>query len=197
MAPTTPAATSPLNRAQVHTAFGKFARHLRPAAAELSNKLLDSLDDSGSASVKALHERLFPMATTASASSQLSKLLTAMGSAAEAAKVLLTPVFDGSKQAGVAQRRLRFEGPRPGLVADTEGLNAIPQGQSIPDQRVMPVLTEKRVVLVTFNPHEFAAVAAAFTLGAEAAWITGDAAARELHVHVVDAQLGYRRIVVE
>ncbi len=37
----------------------------------------------------------------------------------------------------------------------------------------------------------------AFTLGAEAAWITGDAAARELHVHVVDAQLGYRRIVVE
>lgn len=37
----------------------------------------------------------------------------------------------------------------------------------------------------------------AFALDGEAAWITGDAQARQLHVHVVDAQLAYRRIVVE
>jgi hypothetical protein len=37
----------------------------------------------------------------------------------------------------------------------------------------------------------------AFALDGEAAWITGDATARQLHVHVVDAQLAYRRIVVE
>lgn len=37
----------------------------------------------------------------------------------------------------------------------------------------------------------------AFPLDGEAAWITGDAAARQLHLHVVDAQLAYRRIVVE
>lgn len=37
----------------------------------------------------------------------------------------------------------------------------------------------------------------AFPLDGEAAWITGDSAARQLHVHVVDAQLAYRRIVVE
>ncbi len=37
----------------------------------------------------------------------------------------------------------------------------------------------------------------AFPLDGEAAWITGDAAAQQLHVHVVDAQLAYRRIVVE
>ena len=37
----------------------------------------------------------------------------------------------------------------------------------------------------------------AFTLGSDAAWITGDSTARALHVHVVDAQLTYRLIVVE
>lgn len=37
----------------------------------------------------------------------------------------------------------------------------------------------------------------AFPLDGEAAWITGDATARQLHVHVIDAQLAYRRIVVE
>lgn len=37
----------------------------------------------------------------------------------------------------------------------------------------------------------------AFAIGGEAAWITGDAIAQALHVHIVDAQLGYRRVVVE
>ncbi len=37
----------------------------------------------------------------------------------------------------------------------------------------------------------------AFALAGEAAWITGDAAARQLHIHVVDATLAYRRIIVE
>lgn len=37
----------------------------------------------------------------------------------------------------------------------------------------------------------------AFALGGEAAWITGDATARALHLHVVDGALAYRRIVIE
>jgi hypothetical protein len=37
----------------------------------------------------------------------------------------------------------------------------------------------------------------AFPLDGEAAWITGDSAARQLHIHVVDAQLAYRRIIVD
>jgi hypothetical protein len=37
----------------------------------------------------------------------------------------------------------------------------------------------------------------AFALDGEAAWITGDSAARQLHIHVVDAQLAYRRIIVD
>lgn len=37
----------------------------------------------------------------------------------------------------------------------------------------------------------------AFTLAGEAAWITGDRQLRQLHLHVVDAKLAYRRIVVE
>ena len=37
----------------------------------------------------------------------------------------------------------------------------------------------------------------AFALDGEAAWVTGDAAAGQLHVHVVDAELGYRRIIVD
>lgn len=37
----------------------------------------------------------------------------------------------------------------------------------------------------------------AFALDGEAAWITGDAAARQLHIHVVDATLAYRRIIVD
>ncbi|MCY0988732.1 hypothetical protein OV203_16475 [Nannocystis sp. ILAH1] len=37
----------------------------------------------------------------------------------------------------------------------------------------------------------------AFPLAGNAAWITGDAAARQLDIHIVDAQLGYRHVVVE
>jgi hypothetical protein len=37
----------------------------------------------------------------------------------------------------------------------------------------------------------------AFALDGEAAWITGDSMARQLHIHVVDAQLAYRRIIVD
>ena len=37
----------------------------------------------------------------------------------------------------------------------------------------------------------------AFPLDGEAAWITGDSTARQLHIHVVDAQLAYRRIIVD
>jgi len=37
----------------------------------------------------------------------------------------------------------------------------------------------------------------AFPLDGEAAWITGDSVAKQLHIHVVDAQLAYRRIIVE
>jgi hypothetical protein len=37
----------------------------------------------------------------------------------------------------------------------------------------------------------------AFALDGEAAWITGAAAARQLHIHVVDAQLAYRMIIVD
>lgn len=37
----------------------------------------------------------------------------------------------------------------------------------------------------------------AFTLDGEAAWMTGDSEAKELHLHVVDKALAYRRVVVE
>lgn len=37
----------------------------------------------------------------------------------------------------------------------------------------------------------------AFALDGEAAWITGDSVARQLHLHVVDSTLAYRRIIVD
>jgi len=37
----------------------------------------------------------------------------------------------------------------------------------------------------------------AFALDGEAAWITGHAAVKQLHLHIVDAELGYRMIIVD
>lgn len=62
--PSRPAAR--LNRAQVHTTFGKL--QLSPAVGALAKLLLHGLDDDGTASVQALHTALFPLASTASAS---------------------------------------------------------------------------------------------------------------------------------
>jgi WD40 repeat protein/nucleoside phosphorylase len=149
-----------LSRAQVHTAFGKL--QLTPAVNGLAKRLLNGLDDDGSVSVQAVHAELFPLASTASASAQLSKLLKTLTAAALQARFELTAEYEGEKKSGVAARRLRFLGPRPTGQADTEGLDAIPPAQLISGQQGMPLWPDKRVVLLTFNDHEFAAVTRAF-----------------------------------
>jgi WD40 repeat protein/nucleoside phosphorylase/uncharacterized protein YjbI with pentapeptide repeats len=149
-----------LSRAQVHTAFGKLA--LTPAVNGLAKRLLNGLDDDGSVSVQAVHTELFPLASTASASAQLSKLLKTLTAAAVKARFELTAEYEGEKKSGVAARRLRFLGPRATGQADTEGLDAIPPAQLISGQQGMPLWPDKRVVLLTFNDHEFVAVTRAF-----------------------------------
>jgi WD40 repeat protein/nucleoside phosphorylase/uncharacterized protein YjbI with pentapeptide repeats len=149
-----------LSRAQVHTAFGKLA--LTPAVNGLAKRLLNGLDDDGSVSVQAVHAELFPLASTASASAQLSKLLKTLTAAAIKARFELTAEYEGEKKSGVAARRLRFLGPRATGQADTEGLDAIPPAQLISGQQGMPLWPDKRVVLLTFNDHEFTAVTRAF-----------------------------------
>ena len=158
---------SPLNRTQVHTAFAKLLPRLTPAVKSMAEQLRDALADDGSVSVKALHDKLFPLADTRGASAQLLTLLKRLVAAAEEAGVRLEPAYDGAKQAGVAQRRLRFEGPRPALQADTEGLDAIPPGRPIDGQRGMPLEPLARIALIAFNDHEFKAVVDAFWAGTE------------------------------
>ena len=74
-----------ISRTQVHTLVSKLRSRLSPAVRDLVDRLLQALDDDGSVSVKLLHERLFPLAETKSASAQLSKLLANLLAAADAA----------------------------------------------------------------------------------------------------------------
>ncbi len=156
-----PRPSAQLNRTQVHTALAKL--QLSPAVRSLANRLLQLMDAGGGASVKAVHANLFPIASTASAASaQLSNLLKAISSAGEKSRVTIKHAYEGEKNAEVAARKLVFVGPRSISQADTEGLNAIPRAQLVSGQEGLPVVTEKCVVLLTFNEHELLAVLRAF-----------------------------------
>ena len=148
-----------LSRAQVTTALAKLS--LSPAVAEMASKLVALLEADGSVNVQALHSALFPLASSKSASAQFSKLMATMQTAAAKAHLRLEPRVEGAKADGNAQRRLRFVGAAPALQVDTEGLDAIPAAQRLSTLRGT-VLGLPRVVLMTFNEHEFNAVLRAF-----------------------------------
>ncbi|HEU4407406.1 MAG TPA: NACHT domain-containing protein [Polyangiaceae bacterium] len=143
------------------------------------------LEADGTASVDAIHKALFPAAEdTASASAQLSKLLKTIDACAEGEGLLLKHAYKGAKREGVAKRRLYFTGPRPALVADTEGLNAIPPQELIPGQTGQRLVDERRVILLTFNDHEYAAVRKAFyPMGRPPVRNEGDVSVDDLGVH--------------
>jgi WD40 repeat protein/nucleoside phosphorylase len=149
----------PYDRARLQNVFQKILPGLSPGMRKLAESLLDKVEDDGSANVGALHEHLFPAAPSSkSASAQLSKVLKAIGEAAENAGIALETGYTGSKQAGATERRLVFRGPGPGLREDAEGLNAIPPEQLLLGQTGALLVGEATVVLMTFNAHEFAAV---------------------------------------
>ena len=154
-----------LTRDQFNNAVIKYRAKLTPAEAELADKLLRALEDDGSASIQVLHAVMFPMADTRSASAQLSKLLGRMQAAADQIGVAFEPTYEGSKQGGVGKRRLRFHGHGNALVANTEGLDAIPPERLVSGQQAVPLVEEKRIVLMTFNDHEFRAVQQIFAPG--------------------------------
>ena len=153
--------TTPLNRAQAHNALRQIASELSPAVKKMSENLLAQLDDSGVASVKSVHEALFPMAKTTSAAAQLSTLVKKIEEAAQKKRLTLKLSFTGTKKEGVAKRQLFFTAPRSTPVADTEGLDAIAPEQRITGQLATP-LEDPRILLLTFNDNEFAAVRKAF-----------------------------------
>ncbi|MDO9068720.1 MAG: NACHT domain-containing protein [Deltaproteobacteria bacterium] len=153
--------TAPLNRAQAHNALRQIASELSPAVKKMAENLLAQLDDSGVASVKSVHETLFPLAKTTSAAAQLSTLVKKIEEAAQKKGLTLELSFTGTKKEGVAKRQLFFEAPRPTPVADTEGLDAIAPEQRITGQLATP-LEDPRILLLTFNDNEFAAVRKAF-----------------------------------
>lgn len=156
-------ATHPLSREHVRTAFGRLIPRLSDGMRRLAEALLGLIGEDGSASVQQLHARLFPATdNTKSASAQLNNVLKAITTAAQASGLVLSHQFEGSKQGGIAGRKLRFLGPPPLLVAETETLSAIVPAQRINDQRGDPLIQEHKVVLLTFNEHEFNAVRSAF-----------------------------------
>lgn len=157
-----------LNRAKARVALLRVLPELGKSTQALTERLIATLAEDGRGNVKALHEGLFPMADTKAASAQLSKLLSAIEAAAAAQGLHFSAAYKGAKNAGVAQRWLFFKGPRSDLVADTEGLNAIPAEGLIPGQTGTLLVGERTLVLMTFNDHEFQAVRKAFWLGAEA-----------------------------
>ncbi|MEN9868094.1 MAG: hypothetical protein RL748_3684, partial [Pseudomonadota bacterium] len=113
-----------LTRAQTHNALRQFEADLSPAVRNLAQQLLAVFDDDGSASVKAVHDALFPLAETVAAAAQLSKLTKQLEQAASSKRLSFKARLSGSKQAGVAQRRISFTAVRAAPVADTEGLDA-------------------------------------------------------------------------
>ncbi|PXX37206.1 NACHT domain-containing protein [Undibacterium pigrum] len=160
-----PANLRKLSRAQANNAVRRLQDKLSPAARELIDKLLQSLDDEGSVVVKTLHTTLFPMAETKGASAQLSKLLRTVTDAAQAQGMLLGFSYVGAKDQGTAKRRLWFTGPPPAAIAELEGLSAIPENRLIIGQTGMPVGEAPVVALITYNENEFAAVRKTFWKG--------------------------------
>ena len=151
-----------LSRAQANNAVRRLQDKLSPAARELSDKILQSLDDEGSVVLKTLHTILFPMAETKSASAQLSKLLRTITDAAQTQGLSLGFIYEGAKDQGTAKRRLWFTGPPPTPIAELEGLSAIPENRLIIGQTGMPVGEAPVVALITYNENEFAAVRKTF-----------------------------------
>ncbi|MCH8619512.1 NACHT domain-containing protein [Undibacterium sp. TS12] len=151
-----------LSRAQANNVVRRLQDKLSPAARELSDKILQNLDDEGSVVLKTLHTILFPMAETKSASAQLSKLLRTITDAAQTQGLSLGFIYEGAKDQGTAKRRLWFTGPPPTPIAELEGLSAIPENRLIIGQTGMPVGEAPVVALITYNENEFAAVRKTF-----------------------------------
>ncbi|OYT92375.1 MAG: hypothetical protein CFE43_08915 [Burkholderiales bacterium PBB3] len=154
--------TRPLLRSEVNNVLQKLEAHLSPSMRTTARQLLSLLDERGSATSDALHTVMFPLATTKSASAQLSKLLGALKDAAEKAGLTLGYQYEGEKQKGAGNRQLRFLGPAIALVADLEGLRSIPSGQIIAGQTAHVLLDTPTLLIVTFNEHEHIAVTRSF-----------------------------------
>jgi WD40 repeat protein/nucleoside phosphorylase/uncharacterized protein YjbI with pentapeptide repeats len=184
---TTPRESSkqlPLNKSKTTNALWRVATFLTPALREHAKELCNQLDEDGSVSLAVLHQRLFPLAETASASAQLSKLLKSISEAASRAGLLLQPKYSGAKSAGVEGRRLFFTGAKPELTPDTEGLNAIGQEKVISGQTGQVLVAEARVVLLTCNDFEFQAVRETFASGSQPrTYRSGGIAVDDLEVH--------------
>src|SRR5664279_2962257 len=118
-----------LNLAQAHNALRQISSELSAPVKTSSDQLLALLDESGTASVKTVHEALFPHAeTTTIAAAQLSTLAKKIEEAAKKKLLTLRLSFSGAKKDGVANRRLFFSAPRAVPTPDTEGLDAISPG---------------------------------------------------------------------
>jgi WD40 repeat protein/nucleoside phosphorylase len=154
-----------LSRAQAHNALRQFEADLSPAVRSLAQQLLALLDDEGSTSVKAVHDALFPLAETTAAAAQLSTLTKKLEMAAANRRMSFKTRLSGSKQGGVAQRRIGFTAPRSAPVADTEGLDAIDPASRIAGQLSIP-LGPAPILLLTYNEHEFNAIRDKFWPGA-------------------------------
>ena len=153
-----------LTRAQAHNALRQFDADLSPAVRQLAQHLLALLEEDGSSSIKAVHDALFPLAETTAAAAQLSKLTKQLEQAASSKRLSFKVRLSGSKQGGVAQRRISFTAARAAPVADTEGLDAIDPASRIAGQLSIPY-GPPTILLLTYNQHEFDAVRAAFWQG--------------------------------
>jgi nucleoside phosphorylase/uncharacterized protein YjbI with pentapeptide repeats len=152
----------PLNRPRAHNALNRVMPSLTPAVQGLATRLLELLDDDGTVSVQTVHQTLFPMARTKSASAMLSKLLGTIAETAQKQNLAIGYDYVGAKKTTIANRRLAFSGPAPGLTPDLEGLAHLPGDELISGQLGTVLVGERYIVLMTFNDNEFDAVRNAF-----------------------------------
>ncbi len=136
---------------------------LPDAVRQHAERLLDLAGDDHSIQVARIHATMFPVSTPASANAGLNRLLRTINDAAQAQGLALRAEITPDKKAGPAKRFVWFDGPLPAPApAYTGELNAIAPGQLVTDQRGLPQEFLPVIVLITFNPHETAAVIAQF-----------------------------------
>jgi WD40 repeat protein/nucleoside phosphorylase len=154
----------PLNRYHAHRMSEPVKAHLTDGFRNLLERLLDKLGDDGTVSVKTLHGHLFPASGTASANTQLNRLISTVNSAADRAGIPVRLEITTNKKAGADKRLVWLEGvPTPEAVPNTEALAAIPDKQRQTSQKA--VLLGAPVVLLTFNHNETKGVREIFADG--------------------------------
>lgn len=136
--------------------------NLKGSLKDLSTKLLTLLSDEGYATVSDVHKALFPMATLASANTQLNRLISELNHAAEDHQLPLKVAITANKKAGAQNRQVWFEGEvTTAAHFRTDELASLSKS-SLVSPKGQPLIQHPKLLIVTCNEFESEAVMEAF-----------------------------------